>query len=105
MAELAERLGLDLTDALARDVEAPADLFEGVLALLADAEAETQDLLLLGREHREGPLHLIREVLVQERLIGRACRLVLEEVAELGILPDRRLQRQGPAGRLENQAH
>src|SRR5437879_6384672 len=28
-----------------------------------------------------------------------------EEVVELGILPDRRLQRQGPAGRLENQAH
>ena len=56
--QLPERLGLDLPDALARHVEALADLFQGVLALLADAEAQPQDLLLLGRQHAERPLDL-----------------------------------------------
>ena len=39
VAQLAERLGLDLADALARDREALADFFERVLAAVADAEA------------------------------------------------------------------
>src|SRR5262245_36888356 len=47
VAQLPERLGLDLADALARHLEALADLFERVLALFADAEPEPQDLLLL----------------------------------------------------------
>jgi hypothetical protein len=50
VAELPERLRLDLADALARDVEARADLFERVIGALADAEAKPQDLLLAGRE-------------------------------------------------------
>jgi len=41
MAQLAERLGLDLPDALTGDREALADLFQRVLALLADAEPES----------------------------------------------------------------
>src|SRR5689334_8961515 len=46
MAELAERLRLDLPDTLAGHREADADLLEGVVRALADPEAETQDLLL-----------------------------------------------------------
>src|SRR5262249_55756008 len=42
--KLAERLGLDLPDALAGDLEVLADLFQGVIALLADAEAHPEDL-------------------------------------------------------------
>ena len=49
MAQLAERLGLDLPDPLSRDREALAHLFQRVLALLADPEAQAQDFLLLGR--------------------------------------------------------
>src|SRR2546426_2056048 len=52
-AQLAERLGLDLPDALARHREALPDLLEGVVGLLADAEAQPQDLLLARRERGE----------------------------------------------------
>src|SRR5882672_5288705 len=72
VAELPERLGLDLPDTLARHLEALPDLFEGVLALFADAEAQAQDLLFLRGEHRQGPLDLRGEVLVEQRLVGRA---------------------------------
>src|SRR5713101_4160228 len=49
-AELPQRLGLDLPDPLARDIELLADLFKRVLALAADAEAQPDDLLLSRRE-------------------------------------------------------
>ena len=50
VAELAERLRLDLADALAGDLEVLTDLFEGVVALLADAEAHPEHLLLARRQ-------------------------------------------------------
>src|SRR5262247_2457203 len=50
MAQLAERLGLDLPDALARDGEILADLLERVLAPVREAEAEAQDLFLARRQ-------------------------------------------------------
>src|SRR2546427_7803326 len=105
VAQLPERLGRDLRDALARDREALADLLERVLALLADAEPEAQDLLLLGRKRGQRPLDLRRQVLVEERLVGRARGLVLEKVAELGVLADRRLERQRLPRRLENESY
>jgi hypothetical protein len=43
--QLAERLGLDLADALARQLEALADLLEGQVAGRVDSEAHPQDLL------------------------------------------------------------
>jgi hypothetical protein len=47
VAELVERLGLDLADAFAGDVEDGADFFEGAGEVAAaDAEAQAQDLLL-----------------------------------------------------------
>src|SRR5207244_3179259 len=49
-AQLAERLGLDLPNALAGHREALPDLLEGVVGLLADAEAQPQDLLLAARK-------------------------------------------------------
>src|SRR5262245_42413766 len=103
MAELAERLGLDLPDALPRHREALADLLEGVLALLADAEAQPEDLLLLGRERGQRPLDLAREVLAQERVVRRPRALVLEEVTQFGVLADRRLQRERLPRRLEDE--
>src|SRR5207253_11208221 len=72
MTQLPERFGLDLPDALTRHFEALADLFERVLALFADAESQPQELLLLWRQHRQRSLDLRREVLVQQRLVGRA---------------------------------
>src|SRR5262245_39096386 len=94
VTELPERFGLDLPDALAGHGEPLADLFQRVLALFADAEAQPEDLLLLRGEGGEGPLDLSVEVLTQQRVVGRTRGLVLEEVAQLGILSDRSLQRQ-----------
>ncbi len=39
MTELAQRLGLDLADTLAGDMELAADLFEGAAAAVLEAEA------------------------------------------------------------------
>jgi hypothetical protein len=44
--QLADRLRLDLADALAGDLEDPADLLEGVGVAVADAVAELDDLAL-----------------------------------------------------------
>src|SRR5690606_34947360 len=44
MPQLAQRLRLDLADALARDVELLADLFERVVGVHVDAEAHAQHL-------------------------------------------------------------
>src|ERR671913_1671046 len=60
VAEFAERLGLDLADALARHVEVLADLFERVLlALRAEAVAQLDDDLFARAEGRQ---HLIRHL-------------------------------------------
>src|ERR1041384_2518315 len=45
MAQLAERLGFDLPDTLARHLEVLTHFLESVVALLADAEAHAEDLL------------------------------------------------------------
>src|SRR5215470_10019151 len=92
-AQLAERLRLDLTDALARYVEALTDLFQGVLALFTDSKPQAQDLGFLLGETGQGALHLGGEVVRQERLHRRGCPLVLQEIPEIGVFPDRRLQR------------
>src|SRR5262249_44973965 len=63
VAELAQRLGLDLANALACHREALADLLQGVLPLLADAEAQAEDLLLLRRQRGQRALHLGCQVL------------------------------------------
>ena len=52
-AQLPQSFGFDLADALARDVEFLADLFQGVLALAADPEAQPDHLLFLGGERLE----------------------------------------------------
>src|SRR5262245_4308715 len=57
VAELPERLGLDLPDALARHGEVLADLLQGVLAAVGQAEAEAEHLLLA---RGEGGQHLVR---------------------------------------------
>ena len=63
VAQLAQRLGLDLADALARDIELLADLFKCAGTAVLDTEAELQDLFLA---RGEGGEH-IDELLLQER--------------------------------------
>src|SRR5262252_377969 len=62
MAELAQRLRLDLPDPLAGDVEGAADLLERVLGAVADAEAHLQDLLLSRGQRLQHPARLLLQV-------------------------------------------
>src|SRR5215467_11129233 len=107
MPELAQRLGLDLADALARDRELVADLFQRVVLVHADAEAHAEYTLLPRRERGERA----RGGLAQVRLNGGVDRqdrvLVLDEIAEVGILlvADRSFQRQRLLSDLEHLAH
>src|SRR3546814_14889682 len=52
--QLAQRLRLDLADALARHAELLADLFERVVGVHSDAEAHAQHALLARGERSEG---------------------------------------------------
>src|SRR5205823_3805534 len=88
MTQLAEGLGLDLPNPLARDGEALAHLFQRVLAFLADPKPQSQDFLFLRRQRRERTLHLGGQVLAQQRIVRRTRRLVLEEVAKLAVFAD-----------------
>src|SRR6185312_10098189 len=83
VAQLAQRLRLDLADALARHLEVLTDLLEGMVGLLADAEPHAEHLLLARRERREHLAGLIREVDGDDALARRDDRLVLDEVAEV----------------------
>src|SRR4051794_14967121 len=64
-AELLERAALDLPDALPRDGETLADLFQRVLAIGAEAVAQAEHLLLAIRKRRERAFHLLREVTLE----------------------------------------
>src|SRR5512139_1092606 len=92
MAELAQRLGLDLPDALARYVELLPDLLEGVIGVLADPEPPPQHLLLAVREGVQDLPDLVVQVVPNGVLEGRRHLLVLDEVAQVAVLllPDGR---------------
>src|SRR5436190_24382954 len=93
MLELAQRLGLDLADALTRDRELLADLFQRVVGIHADAETHAENALLArcdGSEHAGGGLAQVR----LDDGVNRQDRvLVLDEIAKTSILlvTDRRL--------------
>src|ERR1700674_2068042 len=62
LAQLGQRLRLDLANTFARDGEQLAHLFEGAVGLQADAEAHPQDLLFTRRQRREYLARLPAEV-------------------------------------------
>src|SRR5687767_5833091 len=90
-----ERARLDLTDALASDVERLAYFFERARLSVLEAVAHLDHLALSGAELVEQ----LTDVRVQERANGRCHRLVgidvLDEVTEARVLflADRRLER------------
>src|SRR3712207_779791 len=108
VAELAECLGLYLTDALARHVEVLADLFERVLlAVRAESVAELDDDLLARAQGSEHCVRHLPQVRRHDR-VGRAyARLVLDEVAEVRVLllTNRRFKRDGLLRQLEYAAN
>src|ERR1051325_1774557 len=106
MAELAQRLGLDLPDALAGDREVLADLLQGVLAAVREAEAQAQHLLFSRGEGVQDAVRLLPQRQPDHALHRRADLLVLDEVAQMAVLllADRGLERDGLLGDLEDLA-
>src|ERR671921_724630 len=78
--QLAQRLGLDLPDAFARDREALAHLLERVLAAVADAEPHLNHLLLARRQRLQDRLGLLLEVQVDHGFGRRDHLAILDEV-------------------------
>src|SRR5690349_12252846 len=107
VAELAQRLGFDLADALAGDREVLADLLERVLAAVADAEPHLDHLLLARRQRLEHRLGLLLEVEIDHRVRRRHHLAVFDEVAKMRILllADRRFERDRLLRDLEDLAH
>ena len=84
--ELADGLGLDLADALARDFEDAADLFERVGVAVADAVAQLDDLALAVGQRLEDDVDPVLEHFLRGRGDGRIDRVVLDEIAEVAVL-------------------
>src|SRR5262245_2067535 len=104
MAQLAQRLRLDLPDPLPGDREAQPDLLQRQVGRLPDPEPEPQDLLLTRRERAQDLTGLAAQVARQRRVEGGDRPLVLDEVAEVAVvlLPDRCLERDRLAGDAEH---
>src|SRR5579875_3034871 len=83
MAKLAQGLGFDLADALARDGEVLPDLFEGVLAAVLQAEAHLDDLLFARAECFEYFGGLLAEIQIDDRLGGGHHAAVHEKIAQV----------------------
>src|SRR5262245_19057370 len=86
MAQLAQRLRLDLANALPRHGESEPDLLQRQVGALAGPEAQPQDLLLAGRERAEYLARLPADIARQHGIHERDGALVLEEVAEVAVL-------------------
>src|SRR6266571_891321 len=97
MAKLAQRLRLDLTDALASHVEFAAHFFERSGAPVFETEPQLQHAPLAAGQAFEDRLRLLLEQLVRRRVARRESLVVGDEVPEVRILflADRRLQRHG----------
>src|SRR2546422_642326 len=100
VAQLAQRLGLDLAYALARDVELLAHFLEGVIGRHLDAEAHAQHLGFARRQRVEHLLGHVAQAGEGGRVRRRKRRLVLDEIAEMRVVvvADRRLHRDGLLG-------
>src|SRR6266498_2162704 len=70
MPKLAQRLRLDLPDALTGDVEGATDLLERVLGSVADAEPHLQDLLLARGERLQNSARLVLQIRHENRVNG-----------------------------------
>src|SRR5215213_817703 len=79
VAQLAERLRLDLADALSGDAELAANLFQRPLAPVVQAEAKLEYAPLAARQRVQDILNLLREQLVRGGVRRRHRALVLDE--------------------------
>src|SRR6202008_2778624 len=85
MLQLADRLGLDLADALAGDFENPAHFFEGVSVAVAQAVAKLDNLALAVGQSLEHLLNFVFEHLLSSGADWRFGAVILDEVAEITV--------------------
>src|SRR3954454_20802539 len=99
VAELAQRLRLDLPDPLAGEPELASDLLQRASVPVVEPEAQPQDPLLTPVEAVEHRGQLLLEHPVGDRVERRHGVAVLDQVTELGIalVAHRRLERDGLA--------
>src|SRR5579885_90255 len=86
MAQLAQRLGFDLADALAGDREVLADFLERVLAAVLKAEAHFDNFFLARAQRLEHFRGLLAQIQVDDRLGGRNHAAVDDEIAQVRLL-------------------
>ena len=94
MAELAQCLGFDLPDPLARDAELTPDLLERAELAVVESETEHDNAPFAIGEAVEGIADLRLEKLMRCQFEWRRHRVVLNEITEEGIafLADRRFE-------------
>ena len=109
MAQLADGALLDLAHALACHLEPPPDLFERVVVVVEQAEAQLDHLALALGQRAQRPPHLF----AQHLAVGRALRplgaLIFDQVGErvLLLFGERRIEREdllGPDQQLASRA-
>jgi hypothetical protein len=107
VTQLAQRLGFDLADALAGDLEALADLFQRVLAAVLEAEAHLDDALFSRGQCAQHLRRVLLQVDRDHRVGGRDRHAVFDEVAKVRVFlfADGRLQRDGLLRDLQHLAH
>src|SRR5262245_35388958 len=95
LADLAERLLLQLANALAAQIVLVADLLQRELVLVVEAEPPPDDPRLDRRQRCEQPAHLVAPLTVREVIEGRERVLLLQEIDELApiLVTDRTIQR------------
>src|SRR5205823_13562827 len=93
--KLAQRLRLDLPDALASDVELLADLLQGVVGVHFDTEAHAQHFGFPRSERIQNVLGNLPQRCVHRRIVRCERRLVLDEVSQMRVVvvADRRFHR------------
>src|SRR5438552_2763924 len=107
MAQLAQRLGLDLADPLAGHPELPADLLQRPGTAVIEPESQLQHLALARRERLQHVLQLLLQHGKRRRFGRREGVLVLDEVAKVAVFlfADGRLQRDGFLSNLDDFPH
>src|SRR5580704_9945470 len=83
MTQLAQRLGLDLPDAFASDLEALADLFECVLGAVLKTEAHLDDPLFARRQRAKNLRGVLLQVHANDGVGRRDGLAVFDEVAKV----------------------
>ena len=106
VAQLGERLGLDLADPLAGDVEAAAHLVERERLVALEPEPQREDLPLAGVEVVEQVLEVVAGQRQRRHLEGHLGVVVGDEVAELGVVvADRHRQRHEVGAGVQRDQH